>query len=522
MSTTLRELPCKRIAFQVDAIIREMLRKIPPALLLALPLAYFLYFYHLAAVGLIGPDEPRYAAISRTMAASGDWVTPRLLGQPWFEKPALLYWMEALFFRAGFGAEIAPRLPVALLAVAFLVFYWWILRREFGNTPASFATAILGTSTAWIVSSQIATTDLPLAATYSAAMLLALPWVRRRDPAFLPWVAALLGLAVLAKGPVALVLACPVLIPWSNERRKRPFRSTLGANILTFLRPRIVVPFLAVTLPWYALCTRANGAAFLREFFWVQNLERFVSTTAVGQHGQPFWYFGPILLALLLPWTPLLPLAFRRGLYADSGRLFLLASVALCLVFFSKSANKLPSYILPVIPAAAALLGMALAAVRNAAPWLAACALLLIAFPVAAPLLPIAVVSGLSHAPAPHFHWTWLLPLAIALMAWLFDRRGSRLAALLAVVAGATIGAMTMKNAAAPELDRMASARTLRLQLDSRQQAICVDWVPRGMRYSLDYYFVPPLPDCAQRSRPQWLYQRAGELPALGPSQSSR
>jgi hypothetical protein len=81
---------------------------------------------------------------------------------------------------------------------------------------------------------------------------------------------------------------------------------------------------------------------------------------------------------------------------------------------------------------------------------------------------------------------------------------------------------MTMKNAAAPELDRMASARTLRLQLDSRQQAICVDWVPRGMRYSLDYYFVPPLPDCAQRSRPQWLYQRAGELPALGPSQSSR
>ena len=190
-----------------------MPRRIPRALWLVLPLAYFLYFYNLAAVGLIGPDEPRYAAISRTMAASGDWVTPRLLGQPWFEKPALLYWMEAVFFRAGFGAEIAPRLPVALLAVAFLGFYWWILRREFGGRPASFATAILGTSAAWIVSSQIGTTDLPLAATYSAAMLLALPWVRRREPAFLPWVAALLGLAVLAKGPVAVVLACPVLIP---------------------------------------------------------------------------------------------------------------------------------------------------------------------------------------------------------------------------------------------------------------------------------------------------------------------
>jgi 4-amino-4-deoxy-L-arabinose transferase-like glycosyltransferase len=322
---------------------------------------------------------------------------------------------------------------------------------------------------------------------------------------------------VLAKGPVAVVLACPILIPW-----KRPFRPTLGRNVLTFLRPRIVVPFLAVTLPWYGLCAWANGAAFLKEFFWKQNLERFVSSTAVGQHGQPFWYFGPVLLALLLPWTPLLPLAFRRALYVDPGRLFLLVWIALCLVFFSESANKLPSYILPLIPAAAALLGMALAAVRNAAPWLAACALLLIAFPIAAPLLPIAVVAGLSHAPAPHFHWTWLLPLAVALLAWVFDRRGSRLAALLAVVTGAAIGTVTMKNAAAPGLDRLASARTLRFELDSRQQAVCVDWVPRGMQYSLDYYFVPPLPDCAQGSRPVWLHQLAGQPPALRPPKSGR
>src|SRR5580698_8330357 len=122
-----------------------MPRKIPPALWLALPLAYFLYFYHLDAVGLMGPDEPRYAAVARTMAESGDWITPRLLGQPWFEKPALLYWMEAIFYRAGFGDEIAPRLPLAMLAVAFLGFYWWILRREFGQPTAAFSTAILAT-----------------------------------------------------------------------------------------------------------------------------------------------------------------------------------------------------------------------------------------------------------------------------------------------------------------------------------------------------------------------------------------
>ena len=354
--------------------------RIPRALWLVPPLAYLLYFHHLAAVGLIGPDEPRYAAVARTMAASGDWITPRLLGEPWYEKPALLYWMEAIFFRAGFGSEIAPRLPVALFAVAFLGFFWWILRREFDDRIAGFATAILGTSAGWIVSSQIGTTDLPLAATYSAAMLLGLPWVRRRDAAWLPWVAAFLGLAVLAKGPVAVVLACPLLIPWKSWSW-----STLGQSIAAFLHPRVVLPFLAVTLPWYTLCTWANGTAFLKDFFWKHNFERFVSATAVGNHGQPFWYFGPILLALLLPWTPLLPLAFRRSLYADSSRRYFLAWTVLWLLFFSKSANKLPSYILPMIPAAAALVGIALAEARKAAGWLAACAALLIAFPIAAP-----------------------------------------------------------------------------------------------------------------------------------------
>jgi len=488
-----------------------MVRKNPPVLWLVLPLAFLLYFYHLAAVGLIGPDEPRYAAIARTMASSGDWITPRLLGVPWFEKPALLYWMEAVFFRAGFGPEMAPRFPIALLAVAFLVFYRWILRREFGDRPAAFSTAILGTSAAWLVSSQIATTDLPLAATYSGAMLLALPWVRRRDAAWLPWVAVLLGLAVLAKGPVAVALACPILIPW-----KGPFWSNLGSSVRAFLRLRVVLLFLAVTLPWYALCTWANGTAFLREFFWKHNVERFLSSTAVGNHGQPFWYFGPILLALLLPWTPLVPLTFRRVFYNDSARLFLLLWTVLWLVFFSRSANKLPSYILPMIPAATVLLGLAIAEVRNAAPWLAVCAFLLIAFPIAAPLLPVAVATGLTHAPTPHFQWTWSAPVAIAGLVWALDRSGRRLAAVMTIVVGAAAGTLLMKSIAVHDLDRIASARTLWMELAPRQDTICVDWVPRGMEYSLDYYFVPPLPPCAQSPRLVWLHQLAGQPPVLG------
>src|SRR3954471_6339517 len=132
-----------------------MPRKIPRLLWLALPMAYLLYFHALGAKGMLGPDEPRYAAISQEMARSGDWITPRLWGRPWFEKPALLYWMQGTAFRAGLGPDLAPRLPVALLAVAFLAFYWWMLRREFGDRAAWFATFILGTCAGWIGFSQV-------------------------------------------------------------------------------------------------------------------------------------------------------------------------------------------------------------------------------------------------------------------------------------------------------------------------------------------------------------------------------
>ena len=98
-------------------------RKIPVAALVALPLLYIVYFFGLTATGVLGPDEPRYAAIGRTMAQAGDWVTPRLWGTPWFEKPPLLYWMTGVATRLGLGMELAPRLPVALTSVVFLVFF---------------------------------------------------------------------------------------------------------------------------------------------------------------------------------------------------------------------------------------------------------------------------------------------------------------------------------------------------------------------------------------------------------------
>jgi 4-amino-4-deoxy-L-arabinose transferase-like glycosyltransferase len=111
---------------------------------------YFVYFFHLTVVGIGGTDEPRYAAIARDMAVSGDWITPRLFGAGWFEKPALVYWMIGLGFRMGLSQDLAPRLPIAILSVAFLCFYYWVLGREFGTRAALFSVLLLGTSAFWI------------------------------------------------------------------------------------------------------------------------------------------------------------------------------------------------------------------------------------------------------------------------------------------------------------------------------------------------------------------------------------
>src|SRR5581483_8200537 len=103
---------------------------------------FFLYIFGLTRAGLLGPDEPRYAAIGQAMAQTGDWITPRLWGLAWFEKPALLYWMTAIGFKAGLGPELAPRLPVALASIAFLIYFFFILRREFGLPTAYYGNAI--------------------------------------------------------------------------------------------------------------------------------------------------------------------------------------------------------------------------------------------------------------------------------------------------------------------------------------------------------------------------------------------
>lgn len=446
------------------------------------------------------PDEPRYASIGREMAGSGDWITPRLWGKPWFEKPPLLYWLTGLAFRFGFGEDLAPRIPVALCSVAFLIFFQRIISREFGKSAGWAAMIILGGSAAWLGYSFSGVTDLLMTAAFSAAMLLSLEWLENGNRRRLPLAAALLGAAVLAKALVPLALSLPLL--WCGRRRWKDL-----------MRPSVIGAFLIVVAPWYLLCYVRNGPAFPRTLLWQQHFQR--ATAEYLPHPQPWWFYGPVLLAALLPWTPLLGLIARRSLYGDSRRMFLLLWLLFGLVFFSPWQNKLPGYLLPIMPAAAALMGISLAESKRSRWALPAAALCLISIPLVVPLLPQALAGGLSRASRPAFQWTWLLPAIPAAAIYWLERLDHRAAALATMAVTVAAGVVVLKVIDLPLIDRAASARPLWREIAGERDRVCIENMHRNWRFGLNYYSVTPLPDCKQSQRPLMVRQRPGKPPIL-------
>jgi 4-amino-4-deoxy-L-arabinose transferase-like glycosyltransferase len=343
----------------------------------------------------------------------------------------------------------------------------------------------------------VAVPDLLLSVTFSTAMLLALPWISRGDPAWLPYTAALLGLAALAKGPIAIALAAPLAL---SVRRWRDV-----------VRARVILPFLVVALPWYLLCYLRNGPDFFNEFFIRHNWERAVSGGLM--HVQPWWYYGPVLLGLLLPWTLLAPLLLRRSLYREPALVFLATWTLFGLVFLSAVINKLPGYLLPLFPAIAALMGIALDRAGKAGWWLAASGVLLILYPAIPPVAAAAVTDGITHVSLPAFQWIWLLPLIPAALAYWLDAQGKRIAAVFSIALGSYAGVVYLKARTSPALDRAASSRVLWNELRPRASTICVDGIGDAWRFGLNYYSETPLPDCSVEARPFRLIQGAGYRP---------
>lgn len=322
-------------------------------LLLAL-LSFSLYFWGLGSHGLLEPDEGRYSEIPREMRESGDFITPRLNYIKYFEKPVLHYWLTASA-QAVFGEnEFSGRFWPALLALGGVAFTYLLARSMFGRDTALYSSAILTTSLVYFAVSRINITDMPLSFFLTAAMT-GFWFGLEKDRRFYLLFYAGAALALLTKGLIGIVLPGGIIFWYMIlTRRWDIVRSALYL-------PGIIL-FAVLSLPWFAAVCLVNGDFFY--FFFIQEHFLRYATTMHGRY-EPAWFFIPILLAGLFPWTGLLPGAVRSALPSriralgseKREELFLFLWFAVIFLFFSLSGSKLIPYIIPVFPPLAVLMG---------------------------------------------------------------------------------------------------------------------------------------------------------------------
>ena len=303
---------------------------------------------------LTDPDEGRYAEISREMALSGDWVTPRLNDLKYFEKPPLQYWVTAAAFRLFGEHHWVARWWPAVTTLGCVLLMFWVGRRLFDAEIGLMAAIILGSCTGFIINAHILTLDAGVASFLALALLSFLVAQcpnatprENRNGMLVVWAA--MGLAVLSKGLIGIVFPGAALVIYVLIERDWVLLSRLhfGKGLLLFL---------LLTAPWFIVVSLRNHE-FTHFFFVHEHLQRFLSN--VHNRKGAWWYFVPILLFGAMPWTPFIVLRLHQGWRREglrgtlqSQRLLLIWS-SFIFLFFSASHSKLPSYILPVFPALA-------------------------------------------------------------------------------------------------------------------------------------------------------------------------
>ncbi len=291
--------------------------------------------------GLFDVDEGFYGAVVAEMNRRGEWVTPFFNGNPWFEKPILLYWLAKPCMML-LGPDFGPRLPSVLSTIALFVVCGFFMRRRYGASAQSLTIFCLGSSILVLALGRLMMTDAPLNLALTTAFLSfyeSLVGDRR-------WrilTAFCLGVGVLAKGPVAIILFVIVagIALWRDP--------ILREQIKGFWLAGTAVLF-AVIAAWYVPCYMANGQTFVDEFLIKQNIGRFLGgdkAHSLGLAGLPFYI--PFVIIGICPWGWAEWRAFTKENIDDSFSKFLFIWAATIFIFFTISSAKLPHYILPMI-----------------------------------------------------------------------------------------------------------------------------------------------------------------------------
>ena len=456
----------------------------------------FLFFFGMAYFGLVGADEPRYAQVAREMLARHDWITPMLGGSPWLEKPPLFYWQAMLAYSFFGVSDWAARLPSAVDATLLVVAVYAFLRRF--RSGYHLDGALITASAAGIIGfARAASTDMPLAAMLAIALLAWFAWSEHGSKLLLALGYVALALATLAKGPVALLLAGATVVIFAAAQGE-----------YTLIRRTLWIPgillFCAVALPWY-VAVQIRNPDFFHIFILQHNLARFGSN--LYRHKEPFWYYIPVAILGLMPWTVFASAALgervrawwqrREALGSENAfSVFLVIWLMVPVAFFSISQSKLPGYIVPALPAATLLLAEYVRERLSESDRPARMLVILHAVVAASPLIPGLMIQYiiLQH----HMPWgraaaiscllAGVLAIGIAVamrvqMGW----NGLRFVTLVPVVL--TVAAVLRLGG--PALDSTLSARPLAAELsqvETKALPLAVLHVSRELEFGLAFY----------------------------------
>lgn len=303
---------------------------------------------------LFEPDEGRYAQIPKEMVDRGSWIVPTLQGEPYLDKPPLMYWLIGLSYRAFGTTEAAARLIPAICVHLTILLVYLIGRRSIGERGAFWAAMLLSVAPGYLSVARLLLLDGLLTLCVTASVLCGFEAVRTGRLLLRWWVAAAIfsGLGFLTKGPISEILLFPPLVAFAWLSRSttqiRWYHAALFAGIVA-----------GVNIPWY-VGIYFQQPEFLKHFFWDHNVMRFLQPF---DHLQPVWYYVPIILGGFLPGI-IVAIGYGRSLMLGesaetrtrAGGFWLLAGLW-CVAFFSVSGSKLPTYILPAFPPLCLALG---------------------------------------------------------------------------------------------------------------------------------------------------------------------
>lgn len=356
-------------------------------LILAVAAVAVAFFAGLGSLPLFDVDEGAFSAATREMFARHDFITPYLYGQPRFDKPILIYWLQGLSAALFGWNELAMRLPSALAAAGWAVAIFLFLARLGRAREGLLAVCIMATSLLVPVIGKAAIADALLNLFLSAAMFSIYLYYQGRRRAWVYWSFVFMGLGFLTKGPIAV--AIPLVVSGLFFLLRGQWRAWLRAAF----DPVGLGLFAIIALPWYAMETAAQGWAFIDGFFGRHNIGRF--TGPMEGHSGGYLYYLPVALLALVPYTAVfIKMLGRLRRWGGGGlELYLLLWFGFVLVFFSFSSTKLPHYLLYGLTGVFILLALHFEALQRR--WLAFLPVLLVFLSLA--LLPPAVHLALPH-----------------------------------------------------------------------------------------------------------------------------